>query len=231
MRKYKLLPLVAVAILATGCANTGMGLKSQDKPATNSKNALVGMSVESQLESTKKALDDQLSLLKAVNSGQELSSYNMVTHNNNVDARVGSTNTLPIQYGQQNVPPSSKLNGDTVATVATVEAAKEVLVEEKVTVSKEVVKSSETNTIMSQKVKRIVWKNDSLNTLAKNLAKSIGFEFVTKPSATGVADANVDYAVENVTVREAIGELSKKATGVADVLVFEENKTVNVLYK
>lgn len=228
MRKYKLLPLVAVAILATGCANTGMGLKSQDKPATNSKNALVGMSVESQLESTKKALDDQLSLLKALNSGQELSSYNMVTHNNNVDARVGSTNTLPIQYGQQNVPPSSKLNGDTVATV---EAAKEVLVEEKVTVSKEVVKSSETNTIMSQKVKRIVWKNDSLNTLAKNLAKSIGFEFVTKQSATGVADANVDYAVENVTVREAIGELSKKANSVADVLVFEENKTVNVLYK
>lgn len=219
MRKYKLLSLVAVSILATGCANTSLGTKTQDKSSSSNKNALVGMSVASQLDDTKKSLDDQLALLKAVKSGQEISSYNMVTHNNNVDARVGSTNTVPLQYGQQNVPPSSKINP---------EPAK---VEEKVTVSQEVIKSTSTNTVMTQKVKRIVWKNDSLNTLAKNLAKSIGFDFVTKASPKGVADANVDYTVENVTVREAISELSKKTNGIADVLVFEENKTVNVLYK
>jgi apolipoprotein N-acyltransferase len=211
MNKYKLLPLVAVAILTTGCANTMMSNNTQNKQNT-SKNALVGMSVESQLEATKKALDDQLSLLKAVKSGKEIESYNMVTHNNNVDARVDSSNTVPLQYGQQNVPQSSSLNESKVDTG-----------------TKEIVKSNDV--VMTQKVKRIVWKNDSLNTLAKNLAKSIGFDFVTKPSEKGVADANVDYSVENVTVKEAISELSKKASGVADVLVFEENKTVNVLYK
>ena len=217
MNKYKLLPLVAVAILTTGCANTMMSNNTQNKQKT-SKNALVGMSVESQLEATKKALDDQLSLLKAVKSGKEIESYNMVTHNNNVDARVDSSNTVPLQYGHQNVPQSFSLNEAKVDTETKVDTG-----------TKEIVKSNDV--VMTQKVKRIVWKNDSLNTLAKNLAKSIGFDFVTKPSEKGVADANVDYAVENVTVKEAIIELSKKASGVADVLVFEENKTVNVLYK
>lgn len=220
MINYKLLPLVTIAVLATGCASTSVTTKNNE-PTVN-KNDLVGMSVKSQLAETKKSLDDQLDLLKAVNSGQKITSYNLVTHNNNVDARVGSTNTLPIQYGQQDVPVP-------VPDVKVVE--KKVVVTEDVKVSTTKTEVSDTKTIMNQKVKRIIWNNDSLNTLAKNLAKSIGFEFVSKASPTGISDANVNYHIENVTVREAIKELAEKAAPYADVLVVEGNKTVNVLYK
>lgn len=203
-----------------------MPLKEEAKKeasSTTSKNALVGLSVADQLSATKKDLDDQLTLLKAVNSGQEITSYNLVTHNNNVDARVGSTNTLPTQYGQQNIE-AAKSTEQTLPEVTS--TVSDVSVNSNINNANGAVESK-----LNQRVKKIVWKNDSLNTLSKNLAKSIGYSFVTKASPSGIADANVNFSVEGVTVKEAIKELSNKTSNVADILVFEENKTVNVLYK
>lgn len=219
MKNYKLLPIVAMALLATGCANVGIKTKNTDN-STSSKNALIGLSVSEQLKRTAKSLEDQDRLLETLKKGQEITSYNLVTHNNNVDAREGSINTVPLQYGQQNVPIAQG--------VIEAELEKQTLVEEQVKLQTQIQSSTGA---MNQKVKRIVWNNDSLNNLAKNLAKSIGYDFVTKASEKGKADEKIDYMVENVTVKEAIAELIKKAEPVADVLVFEENKTVNVLYK
>lgn len=98
--------------------------------------------------------------------------------------------------------------------------------------SKEEVASAVTKAVSSpaaKKVKRIEWSNNSLNELANNFAKALGYTLVVKESV--YIDRNVNFLAENVTLKEALEKLRQQVAPSVEIIVVEQNKTINVIYK
>lgn len=81
----------------------------------------------------------------------------------------------------------------------------------------------------AKKVKRIEWSNNSLNELANNFAKALGYTLVVKEGS--IIDKNVNFLAENVTLKEALEKLKQQVAPSVEVIVVDQNKTVNVIYK
>lgn len=199
MKKTSVLALVSLMTLLGGCATTTPPVQ---QPMGDQEPLLVGKPINQRISEASESINDQLFLLEKVRSGGHVGDYAVVEHNNRLDARIGSNRTIPRAYAHPKAP--------------------EVKVPEQVKEVKETAVSTE-------KVKRIEWKNNSLNTLAGNFAKALGYQLVLKEGA--ISDKNIDFSVENVTLMEAVNRLKQQVSPFAEIMVVEANKTVNVLYR
>lgn len=184
MKKVIAIMLSSSAILLTGCATT-----MQPTVTTGDKEPiLIGKPVAQRITESSKEINAQLDLLNKLQTGERIGNFAIIQHNNNLEARVGSDNTIPASYGKSNEP----------------------------------VKQEPT-------IKRIEWKNNSLNKLVGNFATAMGYKVVIK--AGSVADQNVTFLAEKLTLAQSLEYLKGHVRDVADIVVVEQNKTINVLYK
>lgn len=184
MKKIIAIMISSSVVLMSGCATT-----VQPKvDIVDKEPVLVGKPVAQRIQESEKEINEQLELLNKVQSGGNIGNFAIVQHNNNLDARVGSANTIPQAYAKINEP-----------------------------VKKEPI------------VKRIQWDNNSLNKLVGNFAKAMGYEVVIKPSS--IADKNINFLAEQLTLAQSLDLLKKQVKDVAEIVVIDKNKTINVFYK
>lgn len=96
--KLAILPLVLLA----GCATSNV---TPSNPYKNDEPILVGKSVQQRIAENSQAILNQLELLNRTRNGiatqTHVGNYSAVTHNNNLDARVGSANTVPKELSKK----------------------------------------------------------------------------------------------------------------------------------
>lgn len=184
MKKIIAIMMSSSAILMTGCAT----VPQPKVEIVDKEPILVGKPVAQRITESGKEINAQLELLNKVQNGGKIGNFAIVQHNNNLDARVGSDNTIPQAYAKINEP-----------------------------VKKEPV------------VRKIQWDNNSLNKLVGNFATAMGYQVVIKPGS--VADKNVNFLAEKLTLTQSLDLLKTQVKDVANIVVIEKNKTINVFYK
>lgn len=184
MKKIIAIMMSSSAILMTGCATAPQPkVEIVDKEPI-----LVGKPVPQRISESSREINSQLELLNKIQNGGKIGNFAIVQHNNNLNARVGSDNTIPQAYAKINEP-----------------------------VKKEPV------------VKKIQWDNNSLNKLVGNFATAMGYQVVIKPGS--VADKNINFLAERLTLTQSLDLLKTQVKDVANIVVIEKNKTINVFYK
>lgn len=237
--KLKLLPIIAVLSM-TGCATVPSPPTYRDVEP-----ALVGKPVAERINEAEQTIHSQFQLLSQLESGQRIGSYDVVKHNNDLETRIGSPETIPQAYAQglQNRVPSipvpqapnsqaASVNAEGLPVGTLRQVGGEALPAVAVPVSSpEQVTQPQLSTVnpTSQKVKKIEWTDNSLNKLAENISKAIGYELVIKGGL--VADKNINFVAENQTLSEVIEKLKKETTSFANIVVIEQNRTFNIFYK
>lgn len=205
-------------LMLIGCTSAPI----QQQTPVDQEPLLVGIPISERVASTKTTIDNQFQLLSKVRSGQYAGKFEMVTHNNELDARKGARTTIPAAYNQVNSKPVVE------ESVSVVADGNKVVVKETVKDAKRTVKIDEScNPKLQEKVKLIVWNNDSANKLGKNFADALGYSFVV----SGDSDTNVSIRVENDTIQTAINSYKEQLKGKAEVVIIDKNKTFNIIYK
>lgn len=201
----------ATFLLLSGCANN---VRLVESPQKDIEPILVGIPIDDRINSVQKEVNGQLELLKTIQDRKIAGTYTVVKHQNELDARKGSAETIPAAYA------SSISKGSDAWSVADSDQS--------------ATKTTQTSTDMpifnTNLVKKIEWQNNSMNVLAENLAKEMGYQLVIKPSKAQ-SDKNVNFAVKNKTLRQVVEQLATESSAYADVIVIDANKTLNVLYK
>jgi hypothetical protein len=195
---------IGFLIVLGGCATPTVPMGQVDKEP-----ALVGQPVEDILFASSSQIEGQKQLLNRLRTNKPLFGVVPVKHNNDLDARVGSPNTVsPFT--------SSKVAND--PRVAEKEAGWN---------------QAKANVIINPKlsnmVKKIDWKHNSLNDLAKSLADSLGYQFVL--SSNGKPDLILDFYAENMQIGEVIAKLKNETNKSVEILIVDKNNTLNVIYR
>lgn len=218
MKKILLIPSIFILF---GCATTQQApnpIRQDQEPL------LVGIPMNERVASTKSTINNQFELLNKVRTGQYAGKYEMVTHNNELDARKGARNTIPQAFNSINAS-KTEVKEEKVTTKEGVTIKETISSNEN---DKRVVKVEEScNPKLLEKVKVIVWDNDSANKLGKNFADAIGYQFVT----TDNKDLNVSIKVENDSLQSAVNQFKEQLKGKAEVVIIDKNKTFNIIYK
>lgn len=194
MKKTSILTLTSMMILLSGCA---VVQPPAEPIMVDREPILVGKPIGVRLSEARNKISGQFELLNQIQQGGSIGEYKVVEHNNNLDARIGSSRTIPKAYANP--------------------------------VSVPVADATTKNPVGENKIKKIEWNNNSLNSLVGNFSKALGYELVIKQGSFN--DVNINYAVENVTVQEALKKLQKQISPFADLIVVDDNKTVNLIYK
>lgn len=197
MKKILLLASSSLVILA-GCA-------TPPPPAptyTDKEPILVGTPINERIAGSAQSINEQMELLNKIQSGQRVGTFSMVTHNNELDARKGSRNTVPQAYATMNTKP-----------VAVAQAAPEVL--------------TQNASLLDKKVKKIDWKQNSANELGKNFAQALGYSFAVNKQQ----DMKISVTIENETLGSAIDKFRAALGNNAQVVIVDANKTFNIIYK
>jgi hypothetical protein len=210
----KIMLMSSSLLLLAGCATPPAPVVKVDKEPI-----LVGIPMGERVAKSAVSINEQVDLLNKVNAQKYVGTYEMVEHNNGLDARKGSSKTLPQSYANKKdavVEAQPVPQGKNVANVVNVNST---------TVATNVVKVEENK--INQKVKKIDWSNESANELGKLFAKTLGYEFVL----AGNKDVNISVSIENETIESAIAKYKTALSKVATVVIIDKNKTFNVIYK
>ena len=171
--KKTILSLFVVGLLA-GCATK---IEPKKEIRVEKEPLLVGIPVSERLDKSDKVISEQLDLLNKLekNNGSINTGYQVVQHNNNLDARKGSERTIPRAY-------------------AFAEQYRAKMEEKK-----------KVDSTMQRRIKNIDWKNNSANELGKNFATLLGYKLiVNKPTDQKVnyiaTDITVGEAIEKFKV-------------------------------
>ena len=151
---------------------------------------LVGISMKEKLAVASKDINNQIDLLNRIKENRYAGSYKVVEHNNNVDARKGSSNTIPQAYAKEplvNVSPVANPNN----------------------------------------IKKIDWKNSSLNELVQGFGKAAGYQVIL---VAGSKDKNITFSVENENIFSALNRLKDYVKPFALITVVEKNKIIYLNY-
>lgn len=100
MKKVIAIMISSSAILLTGCATTLQPQVSM----VDKEPILVGKPVAQRITESSKEINEQLELLQKIQSGGKIGNFAIVQHNNNLDARINSKNTIPEAYAKINEP-------------------------------------------------------------------------------------------------------------------------------
>jgi len=282
MKKFLILSFSIMVL--TGCATTQQTtIKVEEEPI------LVGIPLNERIARSEKKINEQLGLLEKIRERKYVGSYNMVVHNNELDARKNSSRTLPEIYAKideikakqekekqekielaEKIKQNNELNAKenfnkTLSEISIkideIKAKQEKEKQEKIELAEKIKQNNELNAKenfnktlseisikideikakqkkekqakielaekMQQKIKKIEWENGSANELAKHFAKSLGYELVI----SGNKDLNVSLKVENEPLVVAINKFENILKPEATILIVEQNKTFNIIYK
>lgn len=89
----KIIILGSSLLILAGCATPQLPVVKVDKEPI-----LVGIPLGERVSKTSKAVYEQIELLNQIHSQKNLGAYQVVEHNNGLDARKGSSRTLPQAY-------------------------------------------------------------------------------------------------------------------------------------
>lgn len=93
-RMVSTISILLVASLS-GCASAP---PVRNEAQAMDSNTLVGIPIGQRIAHSEKKIEDQFSLLNKVNSGKYIGEYSVVKNNNGMDARKGSSETIPRAY-------------------------------------------------------------------------------------------------------------------------------------
>ena len=186
----------SVVTVLAGCASA-----PTPEPYRDVEPALVGIPMTERIASSAKRINAQFELLNKVRANEYVGKYDMPVHNQEVDARIGSKNTLPQSYA----------NKDEIIAKALAEQKERDLLAAK----------------KSQVIKKIDWQNSSLNDLVKNFSSALDYNVVY---VSKTKDLNVNYKVENETLESALNRLANEVKPIALLTIDDANKTIFLNY-
>lgn len=198
----KTLSIITLAAILSGCATP----QQVSAPVQKDKEPIiVGVPIQDRLAQSSKQIYEQLDLLNKIKAGKFIGEYEMVEHNNQVDARKGSKQTVPKAYAFK-----EEIKAQEKRTQALMAERERVLA------------------VLNTQVKNIEWNDNSANELAKHFAITLGYELAVTPN---LKDRKITFSVRDVTVLEAIQKFQQIMLPYADIFVIDQNKTFNVVYK
>ncbi len=165
---------------------------------------LIGMPIGERVSKSEQSINEQIDLLSKIKAQKYVGTFEVVKHNNDMDARKGSNQTIPQAYSSMTEKSiSSEQIGANVST------------------------NTNTNVNpMQNKIKKIEWENNSANELGQQFASALGYQF----STTGNKDQIISLNIENETIESALNKFKNALKDKAVVLVIEQNKTFTIIY-
>lgn len=183
--------MIAVSVIFTGCATPPVPPAPHDEEPV-----LTGKPMSERLAAVSNDINNQMELLNNLNAGKKVGSFTTVVHNNELDARKNSNNTIPKSYGVATQSVQATSSPDPVLNA-------------------------------QDKIKKIDWKNGSLNDLVKNFAVATNYKLIlVAPNK----DKVVSFHVENETVANALNRLKTQISSFALLTVVDKEKTIYLNY-
>ncbi len=220
MKKIIISSSLSLFVLA-GCTTPPPIVKVDVEPI------LVGIPINERVAKSNQAIAEQLDLLDKVKANKYAGTFEMVQHNNGLDARKGSTKTLPQSYAKNDISEPK----EPVVAIGVAEpqqaASSEPQTVEKLATPAILAHEAASEDPMNKVIKKIEWDAGSANELAAMFAQALGYNLVVDSHL----DAYVTLRIENETVRSAIEKFKMQLKNKATILVVEKNKTFNIIYK
>ena len=191
----KIIPLVLICLGFAGCTTI---VKPPVKEMLDQEPILVGEPMSKRVAVATNDINNQLELLNKINSGKYVGTFSMVTHNNEMDARKGSSKTVPKAYAYNETPKSQSLKEDNLSTPA-----------------------------VKDKIKKIDWKDGSLNDLVRSFGVATGYQVVL---VNDKKDKNINFKVENENIFVALARLKNEVSSFALLTVVEKTKVIYLNY-
>lgn len=220
MKKIIISSGLSLCVLA-GCSTPPPIVKVDVEPI------LVGIPINERVARSNQAIAEQLDLLDKVKANKYAGTFEMVQHNNGLDARKGSTKTLPQSYSKNDVITPKEQAVAVEVTESKQVASTESQVVEKLATPAVLAHEAASEDPMNKVIKKIEWDLGSANELAAMFSQALGYNLVVDSNL----DAYVTLKIENETVRSAIEKFKIQLKNKATVLIIEKNKTFNIIYK
>ena len=205
MKKTTPLAYTMVLLSIVGCSQMPNRIETVSQEQIDKEPLIVGMPFAERVEKTSKTIEGQLDLLNKIKRQEQVGAFEMVKHNNDLDARLYSDKTIPKAYN------TIKVKEQVSETTKEIKEVKEV---------KEVKEN-----LFDKKLKVVDWENNSFKELIKMFSSSIGYEFIDNEN---IKDFNVTLKVSNIKISDALIELQKKSEKVNIVL---KEKTITITSK
>ncbi len=206
MKKTTTLVCVLSLLSLIGCSQIPTKIEQTGKEQVDKEPIIVGVPFSERVSKTSKNIEGQLDLLSKVKSNEHIGTFEMVKHNNDLDARLASDKTIPKAYKDvvlQKIEPVQ-------------------VTETKVTEIKDVQESP-----INKKLKVLDWENNSIKELLNMFSTALGYEFIDNKN---IKDFNVSLKASNITLGNALEELKKKTEKV-NIIVSDKNKTITITNK
>lgn len=206
MKKTTTLVCVLSLLSLVGCSQIPTKIEQTGKEQVDKEPIIVGVPFSERVSKTSKNIEEQLDLLSKVKSNEHIGTFEMVKHNNDLDARLASDKTIPKAYKDvvlQKVEPVQ-------------------VTETKVTEIKDVQENP-----INKKLKVLDWENNSIKELLNMFSTALGYEFIDNKN---IKDFNVSLKASNITLGNALEELKKKTEKV-NIIVSDKNKTITITNK
>ncbi len=213
MKKTTTLAFALSFLSLVGCSQMPTQVEKVGREQVDKEPLIVGVPFSERVSKTSKNIDEQLDLLNKVKSQEHVGAFEMVKHNNDLDARLNSDRTIPKAYNEV----IAKQNKET----------KEVTRQDKQEVGKVEEIKDIVQSPMSKKIKALDWENNSFKELNKMFAQALGYDFIDNKN---IKDFNVSLKASNITLSDALEELKKKTEKV-NIIVSEKNKTITITNK
>lgn len=205
MKNLKILSSSLFILSLVGCSTTQTKINTGEQVKIDKEPIILGVPLNQKVQHSDTRVSEQLDLLAKIKEKKFIGTYEMVQHNNDLDARKNSDRTLPKAYAfEQDL---SQIKEVTTVTQDTKEVS-----------------------AFDQKLKVLDWDNNSANDLGEMFAKSLGYSFKSVASSNN-SDVNVSFKVRNVTISQALEEFKKSLGKKADLIVSEKTKTLMIQYK
>ncbi len=174
---------------------------------------VIGVPFSERVAKTSKNIDEQLDLLHKVKAQEHVGTFEMVKHNNDLDARLNSDKTIPKAYKEVVAKQQVEVTKNETKEVSKIDKVEEV---------KDV-----SDNLMNRKLKALDWENNSFKELTKMFAQALGYEFIDNKN---IKDFNITLKASNITIADALQELRKKSEKVS-IIVAEKTKTITIINK
>ncbi len=205
MKNLKILSSSLFILSLVGCSATQTKINTGEQVKIDKEPIILGVPLNQKVQHSDTRVSEQLDLLAKIKEKKFIGTYEMVQHNNDLDARKNSDRTLPKAYAFEQ--DQSQIKEVTTVTQDTKEVS-----------------------AFDQKLKVLDWDNNSANDLGEMFAKSLGYSFKSVASSNN-SDVNVSFKVRNVTISQALEEFKKSLGKKADLIVSEKTKTLMIQYK
>jgi hypothetical protein len=165
-------------IILAGCTTPVMTPVKVDKEPI-----LVGMPIGERVGKSEQSISEQINLLDKIKAKKYVGTFEVVKHNNDMDARKGSSQTIPQAYAYLQEKPTEQV----VASINPVINP------------------------MQNKIKKIEWENNSANELGQQFANALGYKFSTTGNKDEIISLRIENETMESAVNKFKNVLKDKA--------------------